>query len=244
MAEEIVKLGQLKGGESLLDLATGTGIIARTAAQTKVSVFGIDISLGMLARARTLSAGEIPFLVGDAHTLPFVDQYFDLVTCGFSLSHFSDVSSALGEIFRVLRSNGRFITSAWGTEGETPSKAAAIKVRRRYLEDREVTFEGEFGEEAWSNTERGCETLRLAGFSDVQVTTQHVSGEYRSSSEAIEAALAWPITLHRISKLAPADQQRLKEDTAAAILEVDDLRWLSQIHTYQAIRPERVGSLK
>ena len=104
MADEIVGLAKLSGGEQVLDIATGTGLIARKMAQFTDSVIGIDISLGVLAIAQSLSAGEIPFVTGDAHRMPFKDRCFDLVTCGLSLSHFSDASAALGEVHRVLRS--------------------------------------------------------------------------------------------------------------------------------------------
>jgi ubiquinone/menaquinone biosynthesis C-methylase UbiE len=183
MANEIIGLAKLSGGEQILDLATGTGLIARTLAQFTDSVIGIDISLGVLGRAKYLSAGEIPFITGDAHRLPFKDLCFDLVTCGLSLSHFSDVSAALVETRRVLRSRGRFITSAWGSEGKNPSKAAAIDVRRRFLTDREVAFDGTFSEEVWADVERGSRTLRAAGFADVQVTTLQLSGEYLNHSD-------------------------------------------------------------
>jgi ubiquinone/menaquinone biosynthesis C-methylase UbiE len=144
MANEIVDLARLRGRELVLDLATGTGLIARTVAQFTDSIIGVDISLGVLARVRSLSAAETPLVAADTHGLPFRDQCFDLVTCGLSLSHFSDVSAALGEISRILRSRGGFITSAWGNEGENPSKSAAVEVRRRFLGDREVVFEGTF----------------------------------------------------------------------------------------------------
>jgi ubiquinone/menaquinone biosynthesis C-methylase UbiE len=52
MAVEILGLGKMVGGERLLDLATGTGLIARTTPLPKISVYGLDISLGMLFEAR------------------------------------------------------------------------------------------------------------------------------------------------------------------------------------------------
>lgn len=239
VADEMVRLGRLAGGEQVLDLATGTGLIARTAAQSGASITGVDVSWGVLAKARTLSAGAIPFVAGDAHRLPFANHCVDLVTCSLSLSHFSDVLVALEEVRRVLRPKGRFITSAWGNESHSPAKEVAVEVRKRFLEDRELTFAGAFGEEVWADPERGRETLRLARFANIQVTTLLLSGEHRNSSEAVEAALAWPITRYRIARLDPEDQQRLREETTAAIREVDDLRWQSEVHTYQAVsRPE------
>lgn len=234
MADEIVSLASLKRGEQVLDLATGTGLIARAATAVTDSVVGLDIAWGMLVRARKLTAGEIPYLMADAHMLPFRSRCFDLVTCGLSLSHFSHVQQALAEIRRVLRFRGRFVTSAWGTEGESPSKTAAIEVRNKFLEERAVTFEGTFSEDLWADVERGREALQEAGFAHIQVKTGQLAGQHRNSSVAVEAALAWPITRYRIARLDPADQKRLREETAAAILAVDDLRWESQIHFYQA----------
>jgi SAM-dependent methyltransferase len=238
MADEIISLGGLKGGERVLDLATGTGLIARTAAHSIGTVIGVDISPGILKSAQSLSGGKIPLTVGDAHKLPFGNQRFHLVTCGLSLSHFPDVPTALGEVLRVLLPKGRFITSAWGSGGVNPSKEAAVEVRRRFLEDRELTYGGEFNEDLWADPELGCETLRSSGFADVRVTTLPLPGEYRNPGDAIEAALAWPLTRYRIAKLDPTNQKRLIEDTIAAIHEIDDLRWQTEIHYYQAVRPE------
>jgi SAM-dependent methyltransferase len=235
MASEIANLSGLTGGERALDLATGTGIIARELAQLTDHVVGADISLGVLEKAQGLSGKGISLAASDAHRLPFRNRVFDLVSCGLSLSHFFlNVTAALREIQRVLRPGGRFINSAWGTEGESPTKTAAIEVRNKYLEDRELTFEGAFGEDVWAVVELGTETLRRVGFEDIEVKTSRLSGEHASQSDALNVALAWPITRYRISRLGPDDQRKLKEETAAAIRELDDLHWFSELHYYQA----------
>jgi SAM-dependent methyltransferase len=237
MADEIASMSKTKSGEMVLDLATGTGLIARSIAQFADSVIGLDISIGVLEKARTLSAGEIPFVAGNGQRLPFGEGRFDLVTCGLSLSHFPDIPAALEEVRRVLRPWGRFLTSAWGSEGESPSKKAVVAVTGRFLEDRAVVLGDAFSEEFWADTEQGCETLRLAGFSDVKATSLQLSGEYRTPAEAVETALAWPLTQYRIARLDAGDRRRLYEETASAIIEVDDLRWRSEIHYYQATSP-------
>jgi SAM-dependent methyltransferase len=234
MANEIANLSGLTGGERALDLATGTGIIARELTQLTDRVVGADISLGVLEKAQGLSENGISLAASDAHRLPFRNRVFDLVSCGLSLSHFSNVTAALREIQRVLRPGGRFIASAWGTEGESPAKTAAIEVRNKYLKDRELTFEGAFGEDVWAVVELGTETLRRVGFEDIEVKTSRLSGEHASHSDALNVALAWPITRYRISRLGQDDQRKLKEETAAAIRELDDLHWFSELHYYQA----------
>ncbi|NIM94522.1 MAG: methyltransferase domain-containing protein [Anaerolineales bacterium] len=238
MASKIVELAKLNGREQVLDLATGTGLIARTIGGKVDSVVGIDISPGMLVRARALSARDYEFVAGDAMRLPLSDQCFDLVTCGLSLSHFLDVSGALREVLRVLHPKGCFIASAWGTDGESPSKVAAAEVRDKFLEDWEFTFGGTLDEEMWANAQKGCEILQHVGFDHVQVDSQFLSGEYRDSTEAIDAALAWPLTRYRVARLSRAKQSEFREETAAAIREVDSLRWSSEMLYYQAIRPE------
>jgi len=236
MAEEVARLATLSGGQFVLDLATGTGLIARTLSRIMDFVIGVDISLGVLKLAYLQSKGKIPLIAGDAHKLPFLDQCFDLVTCGVSLSHFLNVSAALREANRVLRSGGRFITSAWGTEGENQSKSAAVEVRRKFLADKETTFRGSFNENLWADVEGAREALTQAGFVDIQVNTHELSGEYKSHEEAIETALAWPITRYRVAQLTPLGQRKLKEETASVIRQVEDLHWRSEVHYYVASR--------
>lgn len=237
MAGEILRRGGPVAGERVLDLATGTGLIARLAAQAGSAVAGVDLSPGMLAAARSLSRGRIPLAAGDTQLMPFQDDCFDLVTCGISLSHFPDVSIALKEILRVLRPEGRFVASAWGRGGETPTKAAAVRVRDKFLEDWERTFQGSLREDFWADSAQGCQVLRRAGFSQVQAASQFITGEYRDADQAVEVALVWPLTRYRIARLDPEEQQKLREKTAAAIRQVDDLSWKSEIIYYQAIRP-------
>ena len=237
MAAEIARRANLSSGRLALDIATGTGLVARALAHAAASVVGVDISLGILRAASGRSQGQIPFVAGDAHRLPFRARTFDLVTCAISLTHFSDVQTALREVHRLLRPGGRFITSAWATEGENPTKAAAVRVRQRFLPEREITFGGSFGNELWADVARGRAALRRAGFAKIQVATLPLSGAYSNHKEALEAALAWPVTRYRIAQLSPTQQRKLREETAAAIRRVSDLRWRSDLHYYQATRP-------
>jgi ubiquinone/menaquinone biosynthesis C-methylase UbiE len=94
-------------GESLLDVACGTGVVARLAARRGHSgrLVGLDRNKAMLDVARTRSPG-IKWIEGSALDLPFEASSFDIVACQLGLQFFPDRSLALQEMARVLRPGG------------------------------------------------------------------------------------------------------------------------------------------
>lgn len=234
MADEIVSLADLNGEESLLDLATGTGLVARNLLLHAGSVTGIDLARGMLMTAKSLPPEGVAYVNGDAQRLPFRAGCFDVVTCAISLSHFPDVQAALSEVCRVLRPGGAFIASAWGINGKNPSKDALIEVRKRFFDDIEQFYGGKLSEETWADVGKGSETLQRAGFTGIRTKTTTLSGEYQDHEQALETALAWPITRNRIALLDPVEQDRLRAESAAALRAVEDLRWRNEMIYYCA----------
>jgi ubiquinone/menaquinone biosynthesis C-methylase UbiE len=112
-AQALIDLVSLQSGERVLDLACGTGIVARSAA-ARVGlhgrVVGLDLNENMLAVAQELSSDllpEIEWRQGNAHDIPFPDASFDVVFCQQGLQFFRDRPAALREIRRVLASDGR-----------------------------------------------------------------------------------------------------------------------------------------
>ena len=119
-AEDLVDAARLQPGESLLDVACGTGVVARVAARRmggKISVTGTDISETMIDTAQVLSdAGavqDIQWIVGDAANLPFETSTYDVVLCQQGLQFMPNRIAALNEVARVLRPGGRFVASVW-----------------------------------------------------------------------------------------------------------------------------------
>lgn len=105
---EAVKRAGLMPGMKLLDLATGTGPVARAAAEVTKdphSIVGMDASIGMLLSGRTGS----PKVHAPAESLPFRDRSFDRITIGFALRHFADLSQVFAECLRVLRPGGKLL---------------------------------------------------------------------------------------------------------------------------------------
>jgi ubiquinone/menaquinone biosynthesis C-methylase UbiE len=125
-APGLVASAALRPAERVLDLACGTGVVARIAA-AKVGeaghVTGLDINAGMLAVARSLptpSGPSITWVEGSATAMDLPDASFDVVVCQQGLQFFPDKSAALREIRRVLGPGGRALLSVWKSMGPYP----------------------------------------------------------------------------------------------------------------------------
>ena len=100
----------LSAGMNHLDVAVGTGAIARSAVEIvgeTGSVTGIDPSIGMLGQTRKLL--RIPVIQGVAERLPFPDNSFDFLSMGYALRHVTDLNVTFDEYFRVLKPGGRLL---------------------------------------------------------------------------------------------------------------------------------------
>jgi demethylmenaquinone methyltransferase/2-methoxy-6-polyprenyl-1,4-benzoquinol methylase len=118
----------LKFGMTVLDIGTGTGLVAREAAMLvgdATRVTGVDPSPGMVEHAR-VPAG-VRLLAGSAEAIPSADASADFLSMGYALRHISDLSPAFAEFFRVLRPGGRLclleITSPHSALGRALLKA-------------------------------------------------------------------------------------------------------------------------
>src|SRR6202162_1786651 len=113
VAARLVDVAAPQKGEQVLDVGTGTGLVAHLVAQrvSPGSVIGIDLSDNMLALARSKKSKNVQFLGMAAERLIFKPETFDLVTMGEALAYVSDPTDALAEAHRVLRSGGRLAVS-------------------------------------------------------------------------------------------------------------------------------------
>lgn len=112
-----------RAGMTVLDVGCGTGNYTLELARAGVKATGVDISSGMLARAKAKAVAEglaVEFIQADAVKLPFPDHCFDAVISVSALEFLPDLAAALRECYRVVKPGGRLVVgvigrdSAWG----------------------------------------------------------------------------------------------------------------------------------
>jgi SAM-dependent methyltransferase len=135
----LVAKAALHEGERVLDVACGTGVVARMAAPhvgTGGHVVGVDLNPGMLARARASSPPEgaaVEWREGDAGALPFSAATFDAVFCQLGLQYFPDRQQAAREMYRVLKPGGRLVVLVWRALAHSPGFQALATALERYV---------------------------------------------------------------------------------------------------------------
>lgn len=119
----LIELAGPHSGKRVLDIATGTGLLASLLAREAAEVVGTDVTSEMLSLARerigTAGQNNVTFVEAEAADLPFGSGSFDLVTCRTAFHHFPEPEAALAEMHRVLRSSGRLvIEDVFGPEAD------------------------------------------------------------------------------------------------------------------------------
>lgn len=138
-AHMLLEYATPKQGERVLDLASGTGTVARLTAPivgAEGNVVALDINPNMLAvaRARPAPAGAtIKWQQGDAANMPLSDGVFDLLLCQQGLQFFSDRSAGVREMRRVLAEDGRIALNLWQAQELQPVYHAMAEAEARYL---------------------------------------------------------------------------------------------------------------
>jgi SAM-dependent methyltransferase len=129
----LAKVAHVGPGKRVLDVACGTGILARELA-AKVgpsgSVAGLDLMSGMVEVAKQL-APNIEWKQGTAEELPFPDQSLDVVVSQFGLMFFRDRTKSLREMLRVLTPGGHLAVAVWDSLDNIPAIAAEVALLER-----------------------------------------------------------------------------------------------------------------
>jgi ubiquinone/menaquinone biosynthesis C-methylase UbiE len=188
-AADLVERVDVRAGDRALDVACGTGVVARAAADRVGAtghVAGLDINPAMLAVARS-QGSEVDFVQGSAGALPFDDASFDVVLCQLGLQFFPDRAKALAQMHRVLVKGGRLGLSVYGPIEHNPGTLALAQALDHHL-----------GTGA-SQTKRAEHVLAYstlvdklagdAGFRNITITTETKVVRFASASEWVHVQL-------------------------------------------------------
>jgi len=201
-AERLIDRATIQDGDHVLDVACGTGIVARFASPLvgeTGSVVGVDNDEGMLAVAKETAAEEqltIQWKEADATNLPFSEERFDIVLCQQGLPFFDDPIPALEEIRRVVAADGRVFLNVGRSLEYQPGWEVLAKALSRHIGDEwGAMMHGPFP--TWDGGDLQ-QIAQNAGFDDVSVTIDIGSVRFPSveafiSQQAATSPLAEPI---------------------------------------------------
>jgi demethylmenaquinone methyltransferase/2-methoxy-6-polyprenyl-1,4-benzoquinol methylase len=120
--KRVVNLVAPRPGETILDLAAGTGTSSQPFADAGATVVPCDFSIGMLEVGKR-ERPALAFTAGDGTLLPFGDETFDAVTISFGLRNIVDPIAGLRELLRVTKPGGRVVVCEFSTPTWSPFAA-------------------------------------------------------------------------------------------------------------------------
>lgn len=175
----VLSAAKVAPGDRLLDVACGTGVLARAARDSvgrDGTVTGLDLNPAMLAVARRTVG--VDWRQGAAERLPFEGESFDVVVSQFGLMFFVDRAAALSEMARVLEPNGRAAIAVWASLDENPGYAAMVNLLDRLFG--KAVADALRAPFALGDRQLVADLVTCAGFRDVEVA--QVAGTARFSS--------------------------------------------------------------
>jgi ubiquinone/menaquinone biosynthesis C-methylase UbiE len=196
-------------GERVVDVACGTGIVARLAAGhvgQSGSVVGVDINPHMIAVALSLMApagASIEWREGSALALPLADDEFDLALCQAGLQFIPDRPAALREMYRVLKPGGRVAISVWASIERNPVQSIVWGTIARHLNMPLADINPAF---TLGDAGQLRSLLEEAGFSDATVIARYFTIRQPRNRKLIEQIFASCAGV--LPQLATMDEER------------------------------------
>ena len=174
---KILDLASINQQSKLLDVACGTGVLAREAVLRCNDVTGVDLNPEMLAVASS-SNQEVCWEQGNAESLPFEDGLFDVVASQFGLMFYDDKVKAIREQYRVLKLGGQLLIAVWGPIDDASGYAAMKSLGvRLFGEQLSSSFDAPFI--LWNKDEL-LRVFKQAEIGDVHIRTLNGTARYPS----------------------------------------------------------------
>ena len=202
-------------GERVLDLACGTGIVARLAApmvQPGGEVFGVDFNPGQIATARSIDS-SIDWREGDAGALSFADPVFDLVVCQQGFQFFPDRVGAAKEVHRVLKPGGRVGIAVWSSIDKFPGYFALVQALERRVGSSAVDLMYDLS--LLSDKDEVSQLFSDGGFPNADVQTISLDVVFSSAEEFTRAIAVGSIMRRTDTKFSEETLELLTADVTA-----------------------------
>lgn len=189
----LLELASPQPGEQVVDVACGTGVVARQTAPrvgAAGTVVGVDINPAMLTVARSLPAPEgasIDWREGSASALPLPDRAFDLALCQAGLQFFPDRLAALREMHRVLRPGGRVALSVARSFEHNPASQIIWEAIARHLDTTPTVLARQF---SLGDAGELHALLESAGLTDVTIVARSYTVRQPRNPQLIAQILA------------------------------------------------------
>jgi SAM-dependent methyltransferase len=192
-SDRMVELARLRPGHRVLDVATGIGEPALTAARRvgpTGRVVATDQALGMLAIAQERAAARglhnLEFRAMDAESLDLPENSFDAILCRFGLMFLPNLADALGKMRRLLAPGGRLVAAVWSEPSKVPmiSMVFGIVQQKLNLPPPPLGTPGPFSLADVSILERA---LREAGFPAMRSERMNLLAELPSAKTFVDA---------------------------------------------------------
>ncbi len=161
-----------QSNEKIIDVGCGCGATTLAIAESGASVWGVDISEPMVARARdrAVDLDNISFSVADASLVKYAPEHH-LIFSRFGVMFFDDPEAAFSNLRSALVQGGRLTFVCWQSPKQNPFMSVAGKAVRRYMPESEQRDPREPGPFAFADRSWIIEILGRAGFSDIVITS-------------------------------------------------------------------------
>ncbi len=215
----LVELAHPQPGERVVDVACGTGIVARVAA-TSVgptgAVVGVDLNPGMLSVARSVTrTGSFQWEEASADKLPFPDGSLNVAYCQLGLQFFPDRAAALREMRRVIGAEGRLALMVWRGIHESPGFAVLAEALERHVgQAAAAIMRAPFG---LSNADELEALVRAAGFQNVAIHQRSGTVRFPSVERFVLSYVAGSPLASPVSKAGDAARGALISDVMKAL---------------------------
>lgn len=186
-ARPLLKAANVKAGSRLLDVGTGSGVVAAIAHEMGADVVGIDFSEPMLVEARR-AVPEVVFRTASADRLPFDEGSFEAVVANGVLHHLGEPDRALDEAHRVLADGGRIACTVWADPETLEAFGLFFAAVEEHAGSAQLPHGPLFG---ITDHDTLASLFIAAGFSSVEIDTIETTWRMSSIDPLLRAFSTW-----------------------------------------------------